>query len=340
METSDESLARAAAGGDRHAFTLLLERHYDRVFRLAFRLTGAAAEAEDLTQDVCAALPSRLQGFRGEARFGTWLWRVVVNAAHDRRRKAATRARHAEGWGDWEVNRRAVQDEAAEVWKYADPSHLDLKGALAAQMACAPDNILIGEGIDGLLGYLVRLLVAPGDAVVTSDGAYPTFNYHVAGHGARLDFVPYRSDDHEDPDALIERARAVRPKLLYFANPDNPTGSFHDAATIERLIDAVPEETILVLDEAYSDLAPQGSLPPITLMRPNLLRFRTFSKAYGMAGVRVAYDEDDLLDAMDACAARVAEPEGDELGPFADPRLTDALRAAIVRTRTGHGDAR
>ena len=115
MKTSDEDLARAAANGDGDAFATLLARHYDGLFRLAFRLTGARDQAEDLTQDVCAALPVKLTGFRGEARFSTWLWRVMVNAAHDRRRRAATRARHATGWGDWEVNRRVTNREAAEA---------------------------------------------------------------------------------------------------------------------------------------------------------------------------------------------------------------------------------
>ena len=115
MGTSDESLAFAAANGDAAAFSSLVERHYDGLFRLAFRLTGARAEAEDLTQDICAALPAKLDGFRGSAKFTTWLWRVAVNAAHDRRRRAATHARHADGWGDWEKNRRAANDEAAEA---------------------------------------------------------------------------------------------------------------------------------------------------------------------------------------------------------------------------------
>lgn len=113
MESSDESLARAAAGGDRAAFATLAGRHYDRVFRLAFRLTGSRAEAEDLTQDICIALPARLAGWRGEARFSTWLYRVVVNAAHDRRRRNAARARAADGWGDWESGRRAAAADAA-----------------------------------------------------------------------------------------------------------------------------------------------------------------------------------------------------------------------------------
>jgi RNA polymerase sigma factor (sigma-70 family) len=115
METSDESLARQASDGDGAAFAALIERHYDALFRLAFRMTGDRAEAEDLTQDICAALPAKLAGFRGEARFTTWLWRAVVNAAQDRRRRAATHDRHATGWGDWEQNRRAAQKEEQEA---------------------------------------------------------------------------------------------------------------------------------------------------------------------------------------------------------------------------------
>lgn len=111
MKTSDETLAKAATDGDRNAFAVLLERRYDGLFRLAFRLTGSRAEAEDLTQDICASLPAKLATYKGGARFSTWLYRVVVNAAHDRRRRAASRAKAADGWGDWEINRRAADAE-------------------------------------------------------------------------------------------------------------------------------------------------------------------------------------------------------------------------------------
>ena len=111
MNVSEEDLALAAAGGDREAFGALLERSYDRLFGLAFRLTGSRADAEDLTQDICAALPAKLRGYRGESRYSTWVYRVVVNAAHDRRRRAATRVKASDGWGDYEVNRRAADTE-------------------------------------------------------------------------------------------------------------------------------------------------------------------------------------------------------------------------------------
>ena len=112
----DEELVRAAAQGDREAFAELLELHYDRIFRFCFRLTGSREKAEDLTQDICLALPAKLKSFRARARLGTWLYRVALNAAHDRRRRAASRTKAAEGWGDWEVNRRAAAaDRSTEL---------------------------------------------------------------------------------------------------------------------------------------------------------------------------------------------------------------------------------
>ncbi|MEM9247405.1 MAG: RNA polymerase sigma factor [Pseudomonadota bacterium] len=114
MNTSDEDLARDAAAGDREAFAALVARHYERLFRLAFRLTGQRAEAEDLTQDICLALPTKLQGFRADARFVTWMYRVAFNAAKDRHRRQQSQCRAAVGWGEVETGRRAEAIERAE----------------------------------------------------------------------------------------------------------------------------------------------------------------------------------------------------------------------------------
>lgn len=151
MKVSDQDLARAAADGDGEAFASLLARHYDGLFRLAFRLTGARDQAEDLTQDICAALPAKLAGFRGDARFTTWLWRVAVNAAHDRRRRAATRARHADGWGDWEVSRRAANQEAAEASDWLSQAMSALNDELRDTLALVLDGMThaqAGEVLD------------------------------------------------------------------------------------------------------------------------------------------------------------------------------------------------
>ena len=148
-----------------------------------------------------------------------------------------------------------MQAAAGEVWQYADPENHDLKHALAAHHRVRPENIVVGEGIDGLLGLLVRLVIAQGDRVVTSLGAYPTFDYHVAGFGGVLDKVPYR-DDCEDPAALL--AKAPGAKLVYLANPDNPMGSWHGPDVLRETMAGLPEGALLVLDEAYAEFAPAG----------------------------------------------------------------------------------
>lgn len=182
----------------------------------------------------------------------------------------------------------AMQAAAGEVWKYGDSTNHDLRHALAAHHAVTPENIMIGEGIDGLLGLLVRLMIAPGDAVVSSAGAYPTFNYHVAGFGGALHLVPYR-DDAEDVEALVLRAAETGARLVYLANPDNPMGSWHEGARIEAALAQLPPDCLLVLDEAYAEFAPPEALPHIAAEDPRVIRMRTFSKAYGMAGARIGY---------------------------------------------------
>ena len=209
----------------------------------------------------------------------------------ERARNAAFTARLGANESRFGPSPRAVQamaQAAQDVWMYGDPEVHDLRAALSAHHGVTPAHVIVGEGIDGLLGYLVRMLVGPGDAVVTSDGAYPTFNFHVAGFGGVLHKVPY-TGDHEDPQALIARAAQVGAKLVYFANPDNPMGSWHDAATVAAMVDAVPQGTLMVLDEAYIDLAPEGTAPVIDADDPRVIRMRTFSKGYGMAGLRVGY---------------------------------------------------
>jgi histidinol-phosphate aminotransferase len=182
----------------------------------------------------------------------------------------------------------AMQAAAAEAWMYGDPENHDLKQALAAHHGVTPANVVVGPGIDGLLGLICRLTLEPGVAVVTSLGAYPTFNFHVAGNGGALTRVPYRGD-HEDAECLLAAARSTDARLLYLANPDNPMGSHHPAAVIEELVANLPETTLLILDEAYADLAPPGTVPHIPVDRPQVIRLRTFSKGYGLAGARVGY---------------------------------------------------
>ena len=213
--------------------------------------------------------------------------------AIERQRGLAVRARigaNESGFGPAPSVLSTIAEKAVEIWKYNDPENHALKSALAAHLGLTPQNCVIGEGIDDLLGLIVRLIIEPGMAVVTSLGAYPTFNFHVNGFGGRLVTAPYR-DDREDLDALLALVRQEDAPLVYFANPDNPMGSWWDAGSIVAFARALPPTTLLILDEAYSETAPEGSIPAADALieLPNVIRTRTFSKAYGLAGARVGY---------------------------------------------------
>ncbi|MBV2142679.1 pyridoxal phosphate-dependent aminotransferase [Falsochrobactrum sp. TDYN1] len=182
----------------------------------------------------------------------------------------------------------AMQKEASEVWKYGDPENRELRQAIAAHHGINVENVMPGAGVDALLGLVVRQYVQQGDKVINSLGGYPTFNYHVSGYGGQLLSVPYK-EDRPDLDALIDMARNEEPAILYIANPDNPMGTWHEGADIQSFIERVPESTMLILDEAYCETGPETAFPAFETDRPNILRMRTLSKAYGLAGIRCGY---------------------------------------------------
>ncbi|MEL7542653.1 MAG: pyridoxal phosphate-dependent aminotransferase [Pseudomonadota bacterium] len=227
----------------------------------------------------------------------------------------------------------AMQEAVVASWAYGDPEHFELRTAIAGYHGVAPENIVVGEGVDGLLGLLVRLIVENDTVVATSAGAYPTFNYHVNGFGGRLVTVPY-CGDHEDPDALASLAVEENAALVYFANPDNPMGSVHPAAVVQKLIDATPEHQVLCLDEAYVDFAPDGTAPAIDVTRKNIIRFRTFSKAYGMAGIRVGYGiaHADLASAFNKIRNHFGVSRVAQAGALAALADQDYLHDVVART--------
>ncbi|MDA9207924.1 RNA polymerase sigma factor [Octadecabacter sp.] len=148
MTVTDEDLALAAQNGDEQAFASLIARQYDRLYRLCFRLTGSQHEAEDLTQDICAALPAKLASYKRQSRVTTWLYRVAVNAAHDRRRKQVTHSRAADGWGDWELNRQAVITENVDRADWLTTAMNALSDDLRDTLALILDDMTHAEAGD------------------------------------------------------------------------------------------------------------------------------------------------------------------------------------------------
>jgi histidinol-phosphate aminotransferase len=186
---------------------------------------------------------------------------------------------------------RAVDAMAAELprisW-YGDPESYELREALAAKHRCRIEELVVGSGIDDLMGLVVRAFVAPGGAALTTRGSYPTFNYHVTGFGGRLVYAQYRDDGRVDLHALAEAAHREKASVVYLANPDNPSGTFAPKEEMARFFDALPRDAVFLLDEAYADFVAESELLPQQI-DDRLIRTRTFSKAYGMAGARIGY---------------------------------------------------
>jgi len=265
--------------------------------------------------------------------------------AQERMRKRTFRARIGANESVFGPSPQAVAamcTAAGESWMYGDPELHDLKAAIARHHGVLPDNVAVDCGIDALLGLAVRMTVEPGQAVVTSAGAYPTFNYHVDGFGGRRVGVPYLAD-REDPEALLAAARKEQAPLIYFANPDSPMGSWWPTADVQRLIDRVPDGTLLIVDEAYADTAPAAAIPPLDVSNPSVLRMRTFSKAYGMAGVRVGYalGESRVIRVFDKVrnhfdVSRVAQAGA--IAALGDQPYLHAVVARIARARERIGE--
>ena len=209
----------------------------------------------------------------------------------ERRRGEAFRVRVGANESAFGVSPKAAEamrEAIGTIAWYNDPEGWELRSVIAARHGVRIEEVLLGAGIDEMLGNVVRMVVEPGMPVVTSHGAYPTFNYHVAGFGGVLEATPYR-DDRIDLDALLDAVRRVDAPLVYLANPDNPMGTWHDAADLRAFIGALPDSTLLVLDEAYIEFAPASATFPIDADDPRVIRMRTFSKAHGMAGARIGY---------------------------------------------------
>lgn len=178
---------------------------------------------------------------------------------------------------------------------YPDPSALELREVIAAQLQLSVEHILFDAGADSLILLALRTVCEAGDVVLTSAGTYPTFRYFAEGLGAQLVEVPYLDWQLQDRsgrlqpdlDRLAELAQRQNPKLVYLANPDNPTGHVFDEAAICAFRAALPIDTLLLLDEAYSDFHPASGC--VTPLLANTVRLRTLSKAYAAAGLRLGY---------------------------------------------------
>jgi histidinol-phosphate aminotransferase len=233
----------------------------------------------------------------------------------------------------------AMREAAAQVNWYGDPESYDLRVALAGRHGVGIEHIVIGCGIDDLLELIVRTYLEPGQAAVTSLGGYPTFAYHVAGYGGKLERVPYR-DDRNDLAGLAEAANSSQARIFYLANPDNPSGSWVTVEEIGSLVDALPQDCLLLLDEAYSDFAPEDALPLVDVSDPRVIRARTFSKAHGMAGARIGYvlATTEIIAAFDKIRLHFGVNRVAQAGALASLQDTEHLEAVVAAVAAGRDE--
>lgn len=230
-----------------------------------------------------------------------------------------------------------AMNEAANLsWQYSDPDNHNLRQALADFYNVGYENVMVGEGIDGLLGCVSHMFVEPGVDVITSLGSYPTFNFHIKSRGGTLHLVPYK-DNHEDQDALLAKAEETNASLLYFSNPNNPMGTWYSSDQMQSMIDRLPKGTTLVLDEAYIETAEDGVAPALDVTNPQVLRFRTFSKLYGMAGARIGYviGHPELISAFDKVRNHYGVNIVGQRGALA--ALNDQAYLAEVKSKVSQG---
>lgn len=192
--------------------------------------------------------------------------------------------------------KQAVVDALAGIHIYPDPLGGDLKRALADHHGVAPANLLLGNGSHELLMQFAQVFAGPGDEVVASKFGFAVYALAAQAAGAELRLASPHPREHAMPRghdlaALLE-AIGPRTKLVYLANPNNPTGTWFGAGAFADFLSRVPERVIVVVDEAYAEFvdAPDyASALPLVARHPNLVVTRTFSKAYALAGLRVGF---------------------------------------------------
>ena len=185
---------------------------------------------------------------------------------------------------------RAIRDVLDGLARYPDGNGFELKQALSRRYGVAQEQIVLGNGSNDVLDLAARAFLTPQTSAIYSQHAFAVYPLAVQAMGATGIEVPARSFGHD----LEAMRRAVRPdtRLLFIANPNNPTGTLVGVAELEACIAALPAHVLVVLDEAYREyLAPEAAADTVGWLRKynNLLITRTFSKAYGLAGLRVGY---------------------------------------------------
>ncbi len=193
-------------------------------------------------------------------------------------------------YGVPESAKKAMMEAAAELGRYPDANGFDLKAALSKRYNVPTDWITLGNGSNDILEIAAHAFVQQGQAIVYAQYSFAVYALAAQGIGARAIVVPAKDYGHDLP--AMAKAIDADTRLVFIANPNNPTGTFIPADQIEAFLKQVPSNVVVVLDEAYNEfLTPKQQYESTAWVKqyPNLLVSRTFSKAYGLAGLRVGF---------------------------------------------------
>jgi histidinol-phosphate aminotransferase len=182
-------------------------------------------------------------------------------------------------------------DANVHLNRYPDPTGHDLREALAAHHSVPADHITLGNGSNELIDLLCRVCASRDEHAVFGHPSFPCYRIGSIAQELRYSAVSLRDDLHWNVDDLLD-AVTPKTKLLFVSNPNNPTGSYIGGSELERLLTSAPEQVLVVIDEAYveyADITDFRSATELRGARERLAILRTFSKAYGLAGLRVGY---------------------------------------------------
>jgi histidinol-phosphate aminotransferase len=183
-----------------------------------------------------------------------------------------------------------LRDCVSRVYLYPDNACAELREALAARHGLAPGNIVVGNGSDEIMMLAAAAYIRPGDTTVTARETFSNYTFVTLLFDGKMKQAPL-ANGFFDLEALSKLADS-RTRLVFLCNPNNPTGTYFSREELEAFLRKTPPETLVVSDEAYADFAEAPDFPDsVSLLAkyPNLLIMRTFSKLYGLAGLRVGY---------------------------------------------------
>ncbi len=184
----------------------------------------------------------------------------------------------------------AMQAAAGRMHRYPDGGAFHLRRALAQKLEIEPDMVMLGNGSNELIELIGQVFLGPDRSLVVSEGAFVIYRMVATKLHARVLAAPMKHLTH-DPDAMLA---AIEPdtRLVFFANPNNPTGTLVDGAALDRFVERLPDHVAVCFDEAYVELLDPEAQPDLLKHvrrgRPVML-LRTFSKTYGLAGLRIGY---------------------------------------------------